>query len=158
MFEHSIGGKRRQTEIGLGGAGPGGLSLSGARQKSEEARRTRASGKDPLVEKRGKVSAAQAAGVIFGAFADDYVKDHRAGWSNAKHADQWSMTLGDPYCKTIRSKPIAQIGVDDVLAILTPVWQAKPETALRLKVPELGHEASGSGWSHPKLHPSLRKP
>lgn len=26
-----------------------------------------------------------------------------------------------------------------------------------LEVPELGHEAEGFGWSHPKLHPDVRR-
>jgi integrase len=134
LFARIERGKRIQTEIGLGGAGAGGLTLMEARGKAEEARRVRAGGDDPLKAKRASSAAAESASTSFGKFADAYVKSHRAGWSNDKHAAQWAMTIGPAYCKAIRSKAIGEIGVDDVLAVLTPVWQAKPETARRVRM------------------------
>ena len=44
------------------------------------------------------------------------------------------MTLGDAYCKPIRSKPLADITVDDILAVLRPVWNTVPETARRVRM------------------------
>ena len=44
------------------------------------------------------------------------------------------MTLGDAYCKPIRSKPLADINVDDILAVLRPVWNTVPETARRVRM------------------------
>jgi integrase len=134
LFARVEGGRRFQTEIGLGSAAPGGVTLQEARQKAEEARRVRSGGADPLAAKRASSATAESASITFGKFADDYVKSHRAGWSNAKHAAQWSMTLGPAYCKPLRQKPIAEIGIDDVLAVLTPVWQVKPETARRVRM------------------------
>jgi hypothetical protein len=32
-------------------------------------------------------------------------------------------------CQPIRSKPVAAITTDDVLAVLEPLWRSKPETA-----------------------------
>ncbi|WP_366930219.1 site-specific integrase [Mesorhizobium sp.] len=43
------------------------------------------------------------------------------------------MTLGDTYCKSIRKLPVDKVTTADVLEILKPVWQAKPETAQRLR-------------------------
>jgi integrase len=134
LFARIEAGKRVQTEIGLGSAAPGGVSLAMAREKAEEHRRSRSVGNDPLKQKRADKAAARVAGMTFGRFADDYVKAHESEWSNAKHAAQWSMTLGPSYCKPIRSKPIAVIGVDDVLEVLSPVWQTKPETARRVRM------------------------
>lgn len=134
MFAKMDGAKRLQTEIGLGSAAAGGLSLAEARQKAEECRRARSSGEDPLAKRRASTAATESKAVAFSKFADDYVKSHRAAWSNDKHIAQWSMTLGPAYCRSIRSKAIAEIGVDDILEVLTPVWQAKPETARRVRM------------------------
>lgn len=42
------------------------------------------------------------------------------------------MTL-TTYAAPLRSKPLDQIGTDDVLAVLTPIWTTKSETASRLR-------------------------
>ena len=126
--------KGRQREMRLGSAGPGQMTLAEAREAAAVPRRQLANGIDPIEAREASTTAAVAAGVTFGEFADDYVQSHRPGWSNPKHAAQWSMTLGDAYCAAIRSKPIVQIGVDDVLSILVPVWQTVPETARRVRM------------------------
>ena len=43
------------------------------------------------------------------------------------------MTTGDAYCGSIRQKPVDQIGTEDVLLILRPIWMTKAETASRLR-------------------------
>lgn len=134
LYARMENGKRVQEEIGLGSAAPGGLTLTGAREKAAKQRSRRAGGEDPLAVKKIEDADAKAAAVTFGAFADNYVKSHRASWTNAKHAGQWTMTLGDTYCKAIRSKPIAKIDVDAIQEVLVPVWNAKPETARRLRM------------------------
>ena len=53
-------------------------------------------------------------------------------WRNDKHAEQWRMTLTE-YAKAIRDKPVDQIDVADVLAVLKPHWEQRPETAGRLR-------------------------
>jgi integrase len=56
----------------------------------------------------------------------------QGGWRNAKHQQQWRNTLA-VYCVKIWTKPVDTIGTEDVLAVLRPIWQAKPETASRLR-------------------------
>jgi hypothetical protein len=124
----------RQREMGLGSAASGATTLSEARKRAGDARKCLLERQDPLEVRKAAETAAKAQETTFGMFADDYVKSHRVGWSNAKHADQWAMTLGDAYCKEIRSRPIAKIGVENVVAVLTPIWQSKPETARRLRM------------------------
>lgn len=127
----------RQREMGLGSAGPGGISLADARQRAAEARSLIQRGVDPLDAKRAAAAeqaVTKARATTFGVFADAYVADHEAGWSNDKHRAQWRMTLGPSYCAAIRGKPISEVGVDDVLAVLTPVWQKRPETARRVRM------------------------
>jgi integrase len=132
IFMWKTGGRRR--EMGLGSAGDGGVSLALARQKAAAAREAVARGEDPIALRDAEQREASARGTTFGEFADAFVADHRDGWSNKKHADQWAMTLGPAYCKKIRSTPIAEIGVDEVLAVLRPVWLKKPETARRIRM------------------------
>ena len=132
VFFFRLNGKQR--EMGLGNAGQGGMTLAEAREKAIEARRLLAQGIDPIEARKGTKALSKTAGIKFGKFADEYVKSHRAGWSNPKHAAQWSMTLGDAYCSSIRSKPIQDIGTDDILTLLTPVWQTVPETARRVRM------------------------
>ena len=57
--------------------------------------------------------------MTFGQFADAYVEQMRPSWKNAKHADQWTMTL-TRYCRPIRSKLIKDITTEDVLQVLNP--------------------------------------
>lgn len=130
MYRH--GGKQR--ELGLGSAGPGGVTLAQAREKAAEARRQLQDGIDPLAGRKAAEAARKAATTTFGGFADQYVANHRAGWSNSKHADQWKMTLGDAYCSKIRQLPIAEIGVEEIVSVLKPVWQTRPETARRVRM------------------------
>lgn len=132
VFLYRSGGKQR--ELGLGSAGPVGVSLADARTKAAEARQTLQGGTDPLEGRRAAEAARKAAATTFASVADQYVADHRAGWSNGKHVAQWRMTLGDSYCKAIRSKPVGDIGIDEVLEVLKPVWQKRPETARRIRM------------------------
>ncbi|TIM38373.1 site-specific integrase [Mesorhizobium sp.] len=69
----------------------------------------------------------------FAKCAEDLIAEVGKSWRNPKHKAQWEMTLGDAYCKSIRKKPVDQVTTADVLEILKPVWQAKPETAQRLR-------------------------
>jgi integrase len=129
--------KGKVREMGLGSANqsdPAAVSLAEAREKAVEARRQLAVGVDPIEAKRVSKSSSSAATVTFGDFADCFIATHEPTWSNAKHVYQWKATLGDKYCGAIRRKPIADVDVDDILAVLFPVWLTKPETARRLRM------------------------
>ncbi len=69
----------------------------------------------------------------FGAFADDYIEAHRPKFRNEKHAAQWEMTLGDAYCRAIRSMPVNAVDTEALLKVLQPIWTKVPETASRLR-------------------------
>ena len=56
----------------------------------------------------------------------------RPSWRNSKHAAQWEMTLRD-YAAPLRRLPADKITTDDVLSVLKPLWNEKPETASRLR-------------------------
>jgi integrase len=123
-----------QREMGLGSAATGAVTLAEARDKAAEYRKLLHAKIDPLDADRASKNSERGKTITFGSFADEYVKTQRPGWKNEKHAAQWEMTLGYAYCKGIRSKAIANIDVDDVLAVLKPIWQHVPETARRVRM------------------------
>ena len=86
----------RRTELGLGSAR--GVSLADARRLAADMRSQLVQGQDPRRIRRRDQEA-----MTFGQFADAYVAQMRPSWKNAKHADQWTMTL-TRYCRPIRGK------------------------------------------------------
>src|SRR5262249_46424459 len=119
------------------GLGPLSLyGLSEARAKALEARRLRHEGVDPIdarktARARARLEAAKA--VTFKECAENYVKSHRAGWRNGKHAAQWEATLATYAEPVIGVLPVQAIDTALVLKVLEPIWTAKPETAGRVR-------------------------
>ncbi|KLK90139.1 integrase [Microvirga vignae] len=122
VFMWKVGGKRR--EMGLGSLRD--VPLAKARQKAAEARQQVADGLDPLASRDKPVV------MTFGEAADALIESMSFSWRNEKHRAQWKMTLA-VYSEPLRSKPITEIGTEDVLKVLQPLWTAKPETASRLR-------------------------
>ncbi len=121
----------KPTEMGLGSAAKGQVSLARARELAGEARSLLASGVSPLAAKRTAQSAA-ASITTFGEVADTYVEAMSPQWRNAKHRAQWVMTLTH-YAEPLRATDISAITTDDVVAVLKPLWTQIPETAERLR-------------------------
>ncbi|MDE2014057.1 MAG: integrase arm-type DNA-binding domain-containing protein, partial [Alphaproteobacteria bacterium] len=118
----------KRSEMGLGPAAS--IGLADARAAAERARETLRQGVDPIGERR---TARAIDGLeTFGAFADRYIDDHSAAWKNDKHIAQWRMTL-QVHAAPLRLKVLAEIGTQDVLEVLKPLWAGKPETASRLR-------------------------
>jgi integrase len=57
----------------------------------------------------------------------------KPGWKNPKHADQWINTLRAYAFPVFGNKSVAEVTTDNVLATLEPIWQAKHETATRVR-------------------------
>jgi integrase len=131
-------GKRR--EMGLGSYPT--ISLVAARQRAEECRRQVAEGLDPIAERK------RSAPVTFGEAADQFIASMASSFRNEKHRDQWKMTLGDAYCAELRKRPISDVSTEDVLHVLTPIWQSKSETASRIRgrVERVLDFATVKGW------------
>ena len=116
-------GKAR--EMGLGSYPE--VSLAEAREKAISGRRLARSGADPIAERR------KDRGIpTFGELADEIAGQLAEGFRNEKHRAQWKMTL-TVYAGPLRAKPVDKIETTDVLAVLRPIWQEKPETASRLR-------------------------
>ena len=137
LFMWAKAGKRR--EMGLG-AYPS-ITLASARTKATECRAAIAEGGDPIADR------AKATEPTFGECADRFLASMEGSWRNEKHRAQWRMTL-QVYCSPIRSKKVSKIGTDDVLQVLNPIWQSKPETASRLRgrIERVLDFAKAKGW------------
>ena len=103
------------------------VSLADAREKALAGRRLARSGVDPIAARKKSERV-----TTFGELADEIAGRLAEGFRNAKHKAQWRMTL-TVYAEPLRAKPVDKIETADVLAVLQPIWQAKPETASRLR-------------------------
>ncbi len=136
FYAAKVNGQRR--ELGLGSAAS--VSLANAREKAGVARAAVAAGRDPFAEhaaskaeqKAEREGRSEPTVVTFGRFADDYIASIEHGFRNPKHRAQWKSTIRR-YAAPLREKPIADVGTDDVLEVLRPIWLAKPETASRVR-------------------------
>lgn len=127
-----VGAKRR--EIGLG-AYPD-VTLAGAHEKARAVRVQIEQGIDPIAERReikARLIAEQTEGMTFGQCAAAYIKAHREGWKNAKHAAQWESTLAQYAGPVIGDMLVRHVETRHVLAVLEPIWKDKTETAARLR-------------------------
>ena len=135
------GGKAREMSLGPYPE----IGLADARQAALEARRLILAGGDPIEARKARKG---ADGRTFETVALEYIEAHRAGWRNEKHGAQWLATLAAYAFPAIGAKPAQAIGTDHVLAILKPLWTAKPETASRLRgrIEAVLDYAKSRGW------------
>ena len=118
----------RRAEIGLGGYPT--VSLAQAVDYAREALQKIRQGTDPAAERRALRITVES---TFKKTAEDYIKAHRAGWKNAKHALQWESTLEAYVYPVFGSKHVRDITKADVLAAIEPIWSTKNETASRIR-------------------------
>jgi integrase len=102
--------------------------LSKARELALENRGEAMLGGDPLAEKRN----AQAT-LTFADAVEKYADAKLHEFRNPKDRKRWR-TVFDTYAlPKLGRKDVADITVQDVLRVLDPIWQAKTETAKRLR-------------------------
>ena len=126
-----VKGQGRRREMGLG-TWPK-ITLQQARDDARLHRIDAQRGIDPIEARKRAAASAVAEQTTFGGYADSFIAGKRAGWKNEKHKAQWTMTLGPDYCGSIRGKAINAVALDDVRALLAPIWTSKPETARRIR-------------------------
>lgn len=124
----TVGGRRR--DFGLGPIHK--VSLQDAREMAADYRAKAYRGVDPIADKKARRIASKPS-LSFEAAAEQVHRIRTAAWSNGKHVDQWINSLRDYAFPVIGSRPVAEVTTPDVLAILTPIWIAKPETARRVR-------------------------
>lgn len=130
-YRDRVTGKLRDKGLG---AYPD-VGLADAREASKAQRAFLQAGADPIEAKRNALAAAKlehAKARTFKHCRDAYVKAHKAGWRNAKHAQQWTNTL-DTYAATLLPLPVQAIDTALVIGALEPIWTSKTETATRVR-------------------------
>ena len=124
----------RAREMGLGSAKL--VTLEAARLKAVTQHEILSTGEDPIEARQSleiEKKLEKSRQTTFDQCAERYIKAHRAGWKNAKHAAQWENTL-----KTYASPVFGDLSVqavDEVLVleVLEPIWHTKTETATRIR-------------------------
>ena len=132
IFRFTLDGRER--EMGLGPLPD--VSLAEAREKAAECRRLKRDGLDPIEARKAErrqtqLQAAQA--ITFKDASDAYINAHKAGWRNAKHADQWRNTLKTYVYPVFGSLPVQGVDVGLVMKAIEPIWATKTETASRVR-------------------------
>jgi integrase len=132
LLRARVGTKRR--EIGLGPYPE--VSLAAAREKAAAAKEAIRAGTDPVQEKkaaRAALVAAQRRGMTFvevwKLFAAEKVKE----FSTDKYREQWRAGVERHVIADLGPMMVQDIGLHDVLRVLTPLWDAKTVTAVKLR-------------------------
>ena len=117
-----LNGKR--TDKGIGGYPA--VSLAQARRKAAANRSAVANGINPWEAEEAVAPTFREAALIV----------HELNvprWKNAKHAKSWIQTLERHAVPVIGDSPVDQVGQQDVLRVLTPIWTEIPENARRVR-------------------------
>ncbi len=138
LLRYTLNGKAREMGLGPAGEPPDGVPLARARVLAAEARSKLRVGVDPIAERQSDRQSKLRAEIeamdrTFEAAAMALVESKRSGWRSPKHAAQWLTTLKTHAFPMIGSMPVSDIGTDEVLRVLRPLWTRIPETASRLR-------------------------
>ena len=132
LFRFCIAGRERQ--MGLGSLPT--IGLAEAREKATDARKLVAALMDPIESRnaqRASIALAHAKALTFDQCADAYLRSHRAGWRNVKHAGQWVATLETYVAPVFGKVSVQSVDTGLVIKALEPIWHEKPETASRVR-------------------------
>lgn len=132
IFRYMLAGRPRK--MGLGSIHTVPLKL--ARERAAEQRLKLLDADDPIevrkAERMAKLAASTTA-LSFKEAAEQYIRAHRAGWKNAKHAAQWEATLKTYVYPVFGDLAVSRVNVALVMKVLEPIWSTKPETASRVR-------------------------
>ena len=128
VFRHMRDGKLR--DMGLGGYPD--VGLAEARDALEKHRKVSLSGADPIDARRAAKNRDDASRT-FKAAAEHFIASQKAGWSNDKHADQWTATLTTYAYPVMGDLHVSAVTTEHVLRVLQPIWNTKTETATRVR-------------------------
>lgn len=137
---------KRSRDMGLGSLLD--VSLAEARDLRDAARKLAKAGRDPIEARRTPAAPPEVfdpSGVPVAAPAVrrrpsptlravwvDYVAGQEAVWKGAKTKDGWMRSI-DSHAAEIKNLPVDEIGVDEVLKVLKPLWTTKAESAGKLR-------------------------
>lgn len=151
VFRYTLRGKARNKGLG---AYPE-TSLAQARDLAAKCRALLKAGNDPLEQPRAEPEAEPKA-PSFVTVAAAHIRAKRREWSNPKHARQWVATLKTYARPTIGKTPVDEITTEGILAILSPIWNTKTETAKRVqgRIENVLDFAIARGWRGDRFNPA----
>lgn len=129
LMRYTFQGKRHDLSLG---AFPE-VSIADAKKKATDLRQQINNGINPKQSRQKDEPAPEPEIPTFEEFALEVIKNKKIEWSNPKHALQWDMTLRVYAFPVIGQKTVDQVNMQDILTILTPIWENKTETASRLR-------------------------
>ena len=112
------------------------IGLANARERANECYKLRKDGIDPITHFKDLSKQAELEklkGKSFREVAEAHIEAKRPGWSNPKHAQQWTNTLKTYAYPTIGNVSVDNIDTNLVLKVLEPIWGTKTETASRVR-------------------------
>ena len=133
IFRYLSNGKQHNISLGVYPK----VSIADARIKAQSARDELDRGINPLAQRK-KSKAINLAerprgNKTFREFSLECLEKKRLEWSNPKHAKQWQYTLEEFAFPVIGHLPLAEVNMEHILSILSPIWANKTETASRLR-------------------------
>ena len=117
--------KGRRRDFGLGPFPV--VGLAEAREKAFENRRLVRNGGDPAAERQ------RPAAPTFREATRRTFEANRPRWRNGKHTASWLQTLERHAFPVLGDLRVDAIGRGEVLAVLTPIWGTRQETARRVR-------------------------
>ena len=129
LMRYTFQGKRHDLSLG---AFPE-VSIAEAKKKATDLRQQINNGINPKQTRQIAEPVSEPETPTFEEFALEVINNKKIEWSNPKHALQWDMTLRVYAFPVIGQKTVDQVNMQDILTILTPIWEKKTETASRLR-------------------------
>ena len=128
------GQKRREMSLG---PYPD-VGLAEARQLARDARAKVRAGIDPIEARKAEKAALiharrRAHDRTFEAVASLYIDRHEPGWRNIKHIKEWRSTLSSYAYPRLGGLDVAEVGREDILAVLEEPWLRIPKSTKRLQ-------------------------
>lgn len=130
FYRYTMGQTRREYGIGPYGAPPK-VSTDAARAEAARLREIIRQGLDPLAPEPAPPPVVIVP--TFTTAAARFIRQHRHGWSNRKHTHQWISTLKKYAVPVIGHIAVDQITTAHLLAILSPIWVSRTDTAKRVQ-------------------------
>ncbi|MBD0276319.1 MAG: integrase arm-type DNA-binding domain-containing protein [Acetobacteraceae bacterium] len=147
----SVGGKVREMGHGAYPA----VTLAEARRRARSAKAAADAGQDPLSDRKAAKAAARAPAAAAAApegrtlrdALEAYLGAHAPAWRSSK-TEKLTRAMLERYAGDLLARPVAEIGLEDVRAVLAPLWGPKLETATKLRTRLEGvlEYAIAAGW------------
>lgn len=106
------------------------VTLEDARLKAVELRRGARNGRDVRAEEKQK---SRSHGVTFReAFTTYFEEAKRPTLAPGRFVERWPNSMEQYVYPSIGNRPVSEITAAEVIAVLTPIWHTRPETASRI--------------------------